>query len=199
MSEDFTPGVDGERRYFRVEDTVLLDYRESTPEELRGAMRRLDLSPGRGFSLTAAFDTLTQEARFIKQKVRATNQATAQYIDLLERKIDMLAQAILPAEIEIDDSSMKDVSLSAGGLAFSGAEPVPEDAHLEIKLVLLPARLALLLGARVVYCRKEAEIPERRWAIATEFTHIREGDRQILVKHVLARQADAIRRAAAGE
>jgi len=194
MTPDVADVPGPERRWFRIEDSVLLDWRPSTPAELEEAIARLDLGPGRGFSMTAAFDALTQETRSVRKKVQATHPAIAQYIDALERKLDMLAQAILPGETGMDERHLKTVTLSAGGLCFPSDRPAETGTHIEVRLVLLPSRLALLVGGRVVSCEVETEVPEAHYRVAVEFSPIRETDRQVLVKHVLARQAKQIRR-----
>jgi len=94
-------------------------------------------------------------------------------------------------EMDMANRPVLDVNLSAGGLVFPSRDFYDPGQLLQLKLVLLPELLGILVGARVVYCDKavpgSAEYP---WQVAVEYDCIRESDRDLLCSHIMARQTE---------
>ena len=185
------PSLADERRdFFRIEDHVVLNYRRVPQGQLPQPLQHLE---DNGFSLAATFAGISQRTRSLQQQVRQDSPATADYLKALEQKVDMLAQVLMLREMELDEQETREVNLSAGGMEFRTKEALEPGNWLEIKFVVFPDRLGILAGCRVVRCERDTGCWQHPYRVAVEFTHIRESDRQLIVRHVLSRQSQRIR------
>lgn len=188
------------RRYFRIEDRALLKYRIIPEEELERERRFIQANEIRSENLHTALlgiDVRLQEAF---DAVREESKAMAQALELLNRKLTLIERVValeggaggMDGHREHEPS---EVSLSGGGIAITAETPLALNARLAIDLVLLPAHHPMRAIGRVVDCRKA----ERGgFAIAIEFEDIREADREVLIQHVLRKQAAELRSARRG-
>ena len=188
------------RRYFRIEDRALLKYRIIPEEELERERRFIQANEIRSENLHTALlgiDVRLQEAF---DAVREESKAMAQALELLNRKLTLIERVValeggaggMDGHREHEPS---EVSLSGGGIAITAETPLALNARLAIDLVLLPAHHPMRAIGRVVDCRKAEG---GGFAIAIEFEDIREADREVLIQHVLRKQAAELRSARRG-
>ena len=92
------------------------------------------------------------------------------------------------------DQPASAVNLSASGMAFNAPEPTEIGTLLELK-ILLPFFTGLILYAEVVACEKllpkggQAPVFQTR----VTFQHLRERERDVLIRHVIQRQSEYLR------
>lgn len=182
------------RSYFRIDDSVLLTYRQVPEEELLESLSNLEETVGDAFILAASFANISRATRPLNRQARRELPAVANYLNVLERKIDILARIILTQQMGVEEEQTSEVNLSAGGLEFQAGEPLPVDSTLEIRLVVFPSRIGILAGGRVLRCESgNNEHDPVSYTIALEFTHLRESDRQLIIKHMLNKQSMQLR------
>ncbi len=189
-----TPG-DERRSFYRIDDEVVLHYREvdepvppSTPQGLPDRLLNI-------FTLSAQFAAETRALRVQLKTIESQMPAVATYLKAIDRKLDMVAQLLLAEELEDPGHATQEVSLSAGGLAFHSDLPLMSGTLLELQLVLLPAFTGLLTYGRVVYCARDGEAPDPAfpYRVAVEFEELGEETRDLITRHVLAREAARLR------
>jgi hypothetical protein len=119
----------------------------------------------------------------------------ARCLSVIDQKLNALAQLFVAEEAQRNMRSAHDVSLSAGGVAFRAGYPVKPGDLVELRLVLLPTMIGILAAARVAYCERvnDADL-QYRWRIGVSYEIIREADRELLVRHVMARETEQLRR-----
>ena len=61
---------------------------------------------------------------------------------------------------------------------------------LELRFVVQPTRTGILAGGRVLRCEPA---PDGRHHLVVEFSHLRDGDRQLVARHVMHREAEQLR------
>lgn len=187
-------GRGNRRSYFRIDDSVLLTYRQVPEEELLESLSNLEETVGDAFILAASFANISRTTRPLNRQIRLELPAVANYLNVLERKIDILARIILTQQMGIEEEQTSEVNLSAGGLEFQAGEPLPVDSTLEIKLIVFPSRIGILAGGKVLRCESSNNNPDpASYTIAVEFTHLRESDRQLIIKHMLNKQSMQLR------
>jgi hypothetical protein len=87
------------------------------------------------------------------------------------------------------------VTLSGGGICFGVDREYPQNALLELRIVLLPSMVGILSVGKVVSCQQAfPALSASPWNMAVEYRDIREADRDLLVKHVMNRQTEELRR-----
>lgn len=182
----------GERReYFRIEDRVVLDCRAIPEADLAALQERLEGRVPDRFSVAASFATSTRAMNRILNGLSGRSAELDRYLRMMDQKLNQLARLFIIEEMDMASRPVLDVNLSAGGLVFPSSDFYDSGQLLQLKLVLLPELLGILIGARVVYCDKavpgSADYP---WQVAVEYDCIRESDRDLLCSHIMARQTE---------
>ncbi len=180
--------TDDKRDFFRIQDTLFLDYRiVSSPEIDAGFGQRSPL-----FELFSDLHRLDYEAQHLLRQIAERDRALAHYLKILNKRIDLIGKAV---SLQIADESGRptDVTLSEGGMAFNCDEALNPGDWLSLRLVLQPAPLGLVLPAQVIRCEQLRDSPS--WIIAVSFDALDDQQRQLLARHILQKQAQDIRAA----
>ncbi len=178
------------RRYFRIEDEIVLVYRLVSPEDVPDPTVFPEQMADH-FSITSTLEFLTQESQAQLRSIQRDHPEVAGFLRTLERKIDVLAQALLSSNNHLLDQPTRKVNLSAAGLAFDTEQTMSEGSMLELKMVVPPALVGIMTFGRVVYCR-ENEGGEG-YRVGVDFLSMREQDREFLIRHVVKRQLSKLR------
>ncbi|MTW20214.1 PilZ domain-containing protein [Allochromatium palmeri] len=168
------------RRYFRIEDRVgLLIVQLDAAAEARLVESLETPSSREGLlnDLHAIRELHLPERRALEYKF----PTVATYIKVIESQIEALAQAIGDGE-NFPNSADTSACLSAQGLALDWPEALALDSRVELRLTLFPDRVHIRSLARVVRCDKADDQPGYR--IAVDFVHLREADREAVIRHV---------------
>lgn len=165
------------RRYFRIEDEVGLRV---TPIPAAEEARAID-----AFEDERSHASLMNELRALRdahlpqrRSLEYKFPTVATYVRLLEKQIDLLAQAIGDDDGYAADPDTA-VNLSAQGLCFDRDEPLEIGSLVELKLTLFPDLTHIRTLARVI----RSEEPSDK-GTAVELTHLREADKEAIVRHV---------------
>lgn len=179
------------RRYFRIDDNIILFFREIDARELIQPQDNVEPAMDT-FSLTAELDLLTLESRGYLRRIEREYPGVADFLQLLEQKIDLVARALLVNDPELSRQPTRRVSLSASGLAFESEEAFTLGCALELKMVLPPEMVGVQTRGKVVYCQQtRGELPV--YNIAVDFVDICDKDRELLIRHVVRKQMRHLR------
>jgi hypothetical protein len=191
---------DERREYFRIRDQVTLDYRVITAAEMEYMLLRIrDEVPDR-FTAAASFASTSRQMKHLLQNLAGSSPDLALCLQALDKKLNLLAQLLVTETMDGAGASVREVSLSAGGLAFNAEREHRYGELLETRLVLFPSLMGILAVAKVVSCERRGDVNGGMpWRMAVEFEYIRESDRDLLVKHLLTRQAEMLRARREGE
>lgn len=197
MNDEIIPPENDERRsYFRIDDRVKLTYRLVPEAELPALIDRLKTGAGSNFTVMSSFTSMSQQMLVQLRRIEGVSPDVAACIKILDRKLNILGRAFLLQEENVSNQPSKAVNISAGGIAFNSAESYPQGAMLELKLLLLPDMTGMIIYGEVVDCtksEKEGEADEP-YSLRLTFSGIREPDRDILIRHVLKRQGEWLRK-----
>jgi hypothetical protein len=182
------------REYFRVDDTVSLSFQLVPESKLQARLDCLDKGLDGEFTVMANLAVISQEMSGTLRKIEGESPDTARYLKSLDNKIDLLGRAFVAWSSDLSDQPVNNVNLSASGIAFQTPEPIAVGAHMELKL-LLPSYTGLLIFGEVVACEKVNDPPgDAPFRVRVNFTHLREKDRDLLIRHVLKRQSEMLRK-----
>ena len=187
--------MDDRRRYFRIDDEVLLAYRILKDDELgefrRGTLRariRRESVQELLFHLDTRFETLNE-------KLKALDPTVREAIEIMDRKLNLLERWALQHNDDNNSASpvhqLVKANLSACGLAMTTSEAVEVGQHIALDLILLPDYDQLELVSKVVSVREE-ESPHP-YVVGIEFVDLREDDRDLIARHVMRRQTTDLR------
>jgi hypothetical protein len=186
---------DDRRRFFRIEDHVALRVREIPPGELETEVSRMQLGLPDRIGLASTFASTSQQMRHLLEKFRRDQPDLAGYLEELNGKLDLLIQLLAVHENEMPDRPTHHVQLSASGIAYRTDEPPPMGATLELMLLLFPSFTCLRLFGTVVNSVPAKGASEGATQVGVNFTHIRETDRELIIRHVVQRQSVLLREA----
>ncbi|PYC24649.1 PilZ domain-containing protein [Pseudomonas alcaligenes] len=175
--------VDDRREYYRIEDTIALDFSLLSGAEAHASDPLHDNSPL--FNLLSELHLTDFESQHLLRHISERDRTMANYLKVINKRIDLLGQAVAQSLLR-DVGAPRRVSLSEGGISFNHGQAVPAGSHLAIKMVLMPQALGLLLRARVVHCQARAD---GQFEIGTEFEALTDAQRQLLARHILQKQA----------
>lgn len=180
----------GERRqYFRVNDTILLQA-EAIPADVLPTLReRLSQPLPDAFYLASEFNRIKQETAILHRQLEQQSRSLLRYVDALDSKLDRIAEVLLVQAMGADGARRVEVDIGAEGMGFPSPEPFPGGAVLDLRLALLSSGTGVRLLGEVVRCQRG----EDGYQVGVAFEHLREADRELLVQHVLRRQASMLR------
>jgi hypothetical protein len=168
------------RRYFRIDDRMgLLIVPVDAAEEAR-LIESLETPSSRAGllnDLQAIRELHLPERRALEYKF----PTVAAYVKVIESQIEALAQAIGDGE-GFPSSADTVACISAQGLALDWPVALEIDNLVELRLTLFPDRVHIRALARVVRCDNAEDQPGYR--IAVDFAHLREADREAIIRHV---------------
>ncbi|MCW8955996.1 MAG: PilZ domain-containing protein [Gammaproteobacteria bacterium] len=180
------------RRFFRIEDEICLEVSEVTEQEYQNAPDELVKVQQSAFALSATFATMNHNHIPMMNSIRTSFPEIAQYLDLMNRKIDSLSQHLLNEELLCSDKNKLKVNISASGIAFDSNQTYPLNQPLMLRLVLLPEKIGIEVFGRVVNIQSSADSSDITH-ISVDFEHIRDTDQELLIKHNLNKQMQELR------
>lgn len=178
-----TQDEDDRREYYRIDDTIALEFTLLSGAEALASDELHDSSPL--FNLLSDLHLMDFESQHLLRHITERDRTLANYLKVMNKRIDLLGQAVAQSLLR-DIGTPRKVSLSEGGVSFNNPQPVAAGAHLAVKMVLMPQALGLLLRAKVVHCQP---LPSQQFEIGAEFEAVSDAQRQLLARHILQRQA----------
>lgn len=178
------------RRFFRVNDSVSLSYQLIDAATVDLGLKAAE-SISNEFSLAATLELLSQDAARIMQHLQTQSPQFLELYQVLDAKINAIAQAVMYLDNNANAKRCQHVNLSAAGLAFQQQEVLEIGQNLAIQLYLPGALAQIFIYARVVNCKPVDATKEQ--LICVDFTHVREEDQELLIKHVVRTQWQQLR------
>ncbi|MDT8426942.1 MAG: PilZ domain-containing protein [Methyloprofundus sp.] len=193
MSKKNLSQVDERRRFFRIDDEINLFYKKVEPASIK-KYSEASSELLNNCLLAAALDILNQESQIIFNRIERSNPDVADYLKVMDNKINLVARAALMDGTDLIDEQSRNVSLSASGVAFECEELIAEGEFLEIRLLLTSSMAVIVSYGDVVYSHKNPEIKsDFPYVVGVAFSEMKEQDRELLIKHVVKRQMQQIR------
>jgi hypothetical protein len=196
MADEVSTGAE-RREFFRINDTVIVECKVLDETQVQALAQAIHTphdsnSPTKNqlYSLQTAFSHLTDQ-------INQYDRNIARALRLLDDKINIVNHILQNQKEDPEQQKAVNANLSGGGIAFLSSEEIPAKTALEINLELRPSYTQVHSIAHVVSCNLDKSAPTSTpYHLRLAFTHMNEVDRNLLVKHVLNRQAEDIRRTA---
>lgn len=194
MTDETQASLDDERRrFFRIEDLMHLSYREIDNAELNRKVELLEKGMVEHFMINSSLTAITADMAATLRKVEATDPDVAAYLKSLDRKIDLVGKAFMAEDVSVGENKAAPVNISASGIAFDTEEPLKEGINVELKMLLMPTFTGILTYGKVVGNDKSEVNGKAVNQVRIDFTHLREEDRDMLIRHVIRKQGDMLR------
>jgi hypothetical protein len=186
---------DERREFFRIDDEIALDYRVLAEGEVEQVVERIDSRTPDRFTTSSSFAATSRQMTHLMHRIQSQSAELARCLQIIDQKLNTLAQLFVAEEMHIDQQPTREVNLSAGGVAFRAQQEIPTGALLELRMVLFPSMVGILTVSRVVHCERveDSELPFG-WQIAVSYEKLRETDRELLVRHIMNKETMQLRK-----
>ncbi len=186
---------DERREFFRIDDEVALDYRLIDSSEVDRLLEKIQSQMVDRFTAASSFTATTRQMANVIHKIQTESPELARCLQAIDQKLNMIAQLFVSEEIREKQQDTREVNLSAGGVAFRAQHKLPVDSLLELRMVLFPSLVGILTISRVIHCERVNDSnPQYPWQVAVEYEHLKETDRELLVRHIMARETEQLRK-----
>jgi len=178
------------RRFFRIDDDIYLSHQAISDDEYSNAANYSSQAYNSAFSLTADFANLNNEFHPILNNIKQSSPELAQYLELLNSKIDALSKYLFKNENDLQTRETAHVNLSAAGIAFETNQKYEDEQALSIQLVLLPEEIGIQVYGRVI---NKTDADNKIQFTCVDFEFIRTEDQELIIKHNLSQQMKMLR------
>jgi c-di-GMP-binding flagellar brake protein YcgR len=184
--------TDERRRYFRIDETLGVSYRTISDEEAEAFSGREQGSVS-AMSYAANFDNRIQT---LLDACRIQAPIAAELVDLVNKKLNFVIH-----QMDIDTDLMqkvaytlKQVNVSACGMAFPTEEKFKEGQKLQLDILLNPGEFHIVALSEVVACRLPGEGEGDGYFVRVNFTDIDNNDQELLIQHIVKGQSNQLKR-----
>lgn len=182
--------MDDQRRYFRIDDIVIVRVTPLNASEVKltqQAMRAGAPLPVRSGPPLISIDARIERALDALQTKAPLTHRT---VSLLHQKLQSLSMALLERDPNQQEQALlpEEVNVSATGFALYRDPPLAEGQEVLMEWVLFPEQLSLSALGRVVALRAN-----ERFNTAIDFTFILPSHGELLIRHVIKKQAQQIK------
>jgi c-di-GMP-binding flagellar brake protein YcgR len=186
--------MDDRRRYFRINDKVSLKYRVVQGIDIETEIKRSEHEQNNLAELKNAFNCIEAKIMSKMDRVEEVSPLVAEILGLFDKKLSLMESMMIHSDDEENSiTETQSVNLSASGMSFESNTPINEDTNLKMELVLFPEYQFIPVYARVIDCRKKMDDNLYRFNIAVDFVGICESDQEIIMQHVLSKQAKQLK------
>lgn len=183
------------RNFFRIDDSVSMSYQQIAEQELDTRIGNMEREVEGNFTVMGSIASINQNMAGILHRIEGNEPDIAEYLKAINNKIDILGRALLATANDIAEQPAQPVNLSASGMAFYTAKPIEHGVVLELRLLLMPSFTGIITFCEVVGCDQVDDAGEGfSFFTRVNFTHMREKDRDLLIRHVIKRQSELLRR-----
>ena len=181
------------RQFFRIDDAIQVSYSIVPDDQVKSRVEAFYHQANEPFSLASEIVSMRQESAVLMRKISVHSPDVAAYLASVDKRLEIMARALAAKGEVTADQPSKPCNISASGVALHVDEPVYVGTCLELKLLLMPSYIGVVVFGDVVACHKEEGVEEAPYLMRVNFTHIRESDRDLLIKHVIHRQSEMLR------
>lgn len=174
------------RSYFRINETIAIEVKAVAASAFNNTAPAAHFSETQSLKRINELRRLDADNKLLLSEIRASQRTIADYLENLNRKIDLIGAAILQENAATPPPSRNQlVNLSEGGIAFGSSQPFAAGDHLAIRLVFLEQFTSLTTYAVVV---RSSPADKDTYQIAARFTGITEEEQQLIGQQIMRAQ-----------
>ncbi len=184
---------DERRRFFRINDKLYLHCQIISATDVKSSFVSDDILTN--FSLSVVLDMMNEDTRKLLPRIEQSDPPVAEYLAVLDKKFDLLSQYIIRQSTEPKDDPLRQVNISASGVAFESRDKFKIKDNLELKILLPYCKSVVVVCAEVVNIRQNTSLKKniRPFFVAVKFLNLKSQDQELLIKYVVKRQMEQIR------
>lgn len=184
------------RRYFRIDDEVILAWRELTTEEKNRRLQEFMLGEIEYPDIGRLYLSLESDINSLIQELSPRDSRLARVAQLLNRKINLIARGgpLNATQRTLLDEPAQPVNISACGVAFMTEQNIPLGTDIQIEMILVPEKTYILSYGVVVGSDKVVKTHTAKpYRVNVDFVAMREDDRDRLIQHIMQKEMEMLK------
>lgn len=182
-----TTNAQERRRFFRVDDEVVMDFQTISRDEYEQWRANHQLQ-------STELKQLEHDISLLIHQLRSSNPALGQLLELFNRKMNLLHAHPHTSEgkaLSQNEARIR-VNLSACGMAFFSDTDLRGQTHLLLNLQLKPSNATLSLAGDIVAI-DEVSHDYGRFQVRVNFNDLKEAEQEMLIQHLFQLQTRNLR------
>lgn len=183
------------RRYFRIDDKVIVGYRviDEKEKQMGEAELKAGVKPGQG-GIRSILSPETQLNGLIN-KYMNKDPELGQLLSVLNDKINRQIKVAKPDDKKAYQADKPvEVNLSACGIAFNVRQKVEVDTLVVCEMMLLPDFQHLIAYGTLMLCKPEVGASGKTlYRVAIDFDYMLEEAQETLIQHILKKQTSSLK------
>ena len=180
--------MDNQRRSFRLDVEIGFEAKLVSEKALQQGIAELKRQPNWNAALPSALGGIDAALQALLEDLGRTAPKAAGAIELLNQKVDLMRIG-QHWEDKVQELPMRQLNLSATGLAFEYKSKIEIGRAMQCTLTLPGLAWTMRVYARVVSSR---ELPDSGFMVCLDFEFIREEDREQLIRFNLQQQQQSL-------
>jgi hypothetical protein len=181
--------------HFRINDTLSIQYKAiGHPATEQLGQELVDLDPSESNQCQVQLRSLQTAFTLVTDQINPYDPDVARALRILNDKITLIDQSIHRSDPERVTSQKVEVNLGGGGLALMSEQQFETKSPISILIELRSSNVTIQALFSVISCTKvPAGNSQTPYYLRLTFTKMNEQDRDLLIKHILFRQAEELR------
>ena len=169
------------RQFYRVSDRALVDIKVLEDIDT-DAESQFELAPT--FSVLREFHQLDIESKHLLRQISDKDKSLGLYLKSLNSKLDALARGVALNNRSIDESRLREISLSEGGVSINTTQSISDNTPVAIQFILLPSFTSLILKGRVISSDQNGD----ECTAHIKFHELDSFNQQLIARHIIRKQ-----------
>lgn len=174
------------RQFFRIQQDVIFDYKCVNTDAVTHISAEHHFDHANSLGLFTRFQQFDNDTNPILENIRESNSGVAEYLEMLNQKVNLLSQQILSHEaVAAHDSESGQIDLSQGGIGFNAPINIGVETWVALKLVFLPSYTGLVTYAQVT---RTQLLEDGNYLIGARFHQLNNEQHKIIARQVMQTQ-----------
>jgi hypothetical protein len=181
-----------QRDYYRISDSVYIEYKIVPKEHVFAARRELPFETSPRFTLLRDLYEVELESNQLLRSLTDSDRKLGAFLGTINRRLEMMAKILSAEELPTHRDPAERVTVSEGGISFRTDQLLPAGTYVCLKLLFHPSLLGLIVYGEVKYCRLIDEGTD--YMMGIHFVQMDSLGEQLLSRHIIRLQAEDRRR-----
>ncbi|MGS2718721.1 PilZ domain-containing protein [Eionea flava] len=173
------------RQYFRIQQDVIFNFCPVSNDDVIHSRAEQHFEHSETLCLFSEFQQINGQGQQLMASIKESNPLIAEYLDGLNKKMDLVCQQVLSTQSSIHDVDSGRIDISQGGLAFSSDDSIGVESWLALKLIFLPAYTGVITYGQVT---RNALQPDGSYLIGVRFHNLDDEQSKLIAKQVFKTQ-----------
>lgn len=179
-----------QRHFFRIQEELFLKYQQVEASCILTDPPDIHFTENPALDLFMEMKRLESDATAVLTAVADHHRPTADYLSILNKKIDLLSGHLVAENLKQSDYPKGRVNLGEGGIAFEAGRAFYKGSYLAMRLVFPATGTCLTIYAQIIRCEESSE----RYRIAAKFVNVTDQQQQTLSRQIMQSQLATKRR-----